>query len=64
MLVAGDHHIVVSNVNVRGSLRSTQEADGVESHFKLGTGANEGTAHWFYLHCRTKEEGGDGQLYT
>ena len=49
MFIASHYHIIVCYVNISSGGGGTQEADGVQGHLKLRTGANEGTSHWLYL---------------
>lgn len=54
VLIARHHNIIISYVNIRGGGRSTEETDGIESHLKLRTCANERATHWFHLHALYK----------
>jgi len=49
MLVAGDDDVLSGYPDVGCVLGGTEEADGVQCHFKLRAGANECAAHWFHL---------------
>ena len=56
MFVAGHHHVIVGYVDVSGGRWGTQEADCVQCHLELWTGANEGTPHRLYLHNSYQEQ--------
>ena len=49
MLVAGDDDVLPGYPDVGRVLRGTEEADGIQCHFKLRACANECASHWFYL---------------
>ena len=59
MLVARDEHLHASDVDVGSGRGRTQEADGVERHLKLRTGAHERAAHWLHLPGGGGGGGGD-----
>ena len=68
MLVASDDYIVVIPYGYlvsAVSLTTTQEANGVQCHFKLGACPYERAAHWLHLHSATsdKEPSCSGQYY-